>query len=146
MSTSTLHLGIFYMPQICDTGLTALLPLFSPWKILTASAGSEPANLGTERQHATPRPPKPLTLHLTFSQCAMPLLTETPTFYRDSVQNCSSILLWGRWLHKNTSLLTSTYSLLSWFTYHQTSVCSSTRWVKVTLLVSCNYVSIELQL
>ena len=27
MSTSTLHLGIFYMPQICDMGPTALLPL-----------------------------------------------------------------------------------------------------------------------
>jgi hypothetical protein len=50
-----LHLGIFYMPQICDMGLTALLPLpkegilriFLPCKILTASAGFEPANLGT---------------------------------------------------------------------------------------------------
>jgi len=27
MSTSTLHLEIFYMPQICDMGPTALLPL-----------------------------------------------------------------------------------------------------------------------
>ena len=27
MMTSTLHLGIFYMPQIYDVGLTALLPL-----------------------------------------------------------------------------------------------------------------------
>jgi len=27
MSTSTLHLGIFYMPQIYDMGPTALLPL-----------------------------------------------------------------------------------------------------------------------
>ena len=41
MSTSTLHLGIFYMPQICDMGTMALLPLrrkacwgfFSPLKI-----------------------------------------------------------------------------------------------------------------
>jgi len=27
MSTSTLHLGIFYMPQICDMGLKALFSL-----------------------------------------------------------------------------------------------------------------------
>ena len=68
MSTSTLHLGIFYMPQIYDMGPMALLPLrrkacwgfFSPLKNPTASAGFEPANLGTKGQHATPRPPKPL--------------------------------------------------------------------------------------
>ena len=47
-------------------GPTALLPLrrkacwrfFRP-KNPTASAGFEPANLGTKGQHATPRPPKP---------------------------------------------------------------------------------------
>ena len=33
-----------------------VLRIFSP---LTASAGFEPANLGTKGQHATPRPPKP---------------------------------------------------------------------------------------
>ena len=32
----------------------------------TASAGFEPANLGTKGQHATPRPPKPLDIQLTF--------------------------------------------------------------------------------
>ena len=55
------------MPQIYDMGPTALLPLrrkacwgfFRP-KNPTASAGFEPANLGTKGQHATPRPPKPL--------------------------------------------------------------------------------------
>jgi hypothetical protein len=74
MTTST-PLGIFYMPQIYDMGPTALLPLrrkacwgfFSPWKILTALARFEPANLCTSRQHATPRPPKPLTYLLTHS-------------------------------------------------------------------------------
>jgi hypothetical protein len=51
------HLGIFYMPQIYDMGPTALLPLrrkafwgfFRPYP--TASAGFEPANLGTKGQH-----------------------------------------------------------------------------------------------
>jgi len=63
-----LNLGIFYMPQIYGMGPTALLPLrrkgcwgfFRP-KNPTASAGFEPANLGTKGQHATPRPPKPVT-------------------------------------------------------------------------------------
>ena len=62
-------LEIFYMPQICDMGQTALLPLrrkegvlriFFALKNPTASAGFEPANLGTKGQHATSRPPKPL--------------------------------------------------------------------------------------
>ena len=35
-------------------------------KNLTASAGFEPANLGTKGQHATPRTPKPLSSSLTF--------------------------------------------------------------------------------
>ena len=65
------NLGISYMPQICDMGPTALLPLrrkacwgfFRP-KNPTASAGFEPANLGTKDQHATPRPPKPTFLKM----------------------------------------------------------------------------------
>ena len=56
------------MPQIYDMEPMALLNLrrkaywefFRP-KNPTASAGFEPANLGTKGQHATPRPPKPLT-------------------------------------------------------------------------------------
>ena len=55
------------MPHIYDMGPTALLPVrrtacggfFRP-KNPKASAGFEPANLGTKGQHATPRPPKPL--------------------------------------------------------------------------------------
>jgi hypothetical protein len=53
------HLGIFKMPQSCDMGQTALLPLrrkaccgfFRP-KNPTVSAGFEPAKLGTSDQHA----------------------------------------------------------------------------------------------
>jgi len=54
------------MPQIYDMVPTALRPLRSKacWGLFrpknpTASAGFEPANLGTKSQHATPRPPKP---------------------------------------------------------------------------------------
>ena len=55
------------LAAIYDMGPTALLPLrrkacrgfFRP-KNPTASAGFEPANLCTEGQHATPRPPKPM--------------------------------------------------------------------------------------
>ena len=59
------NLGIFYMPQIYDMGPRALLSLRRKacWRIFrpknpTASAGFEPANLGTRGQHATPTPPK----------------------------------------------------------------------------------------
>ena len=38
-----------------------VLRIFSPLKNPTASAGFKPANLGTKGQHATPRPPKPLS-------------------------------------------------------------------------------------
>jgi hypothetical protein len=51
----------FYMPQICDMGLAALLPLwrkacwgFFTLKNPTDSVGFEPANLGTRGQHANP--------------------------------------------------------------------------------------------
>ena len=46
------------MPQIYAMGPTAedIFALKNP----TASAGFEPANLGTKSQHSTPRPPKPL--------------------------------------------------------------------------------------
>ena len=55
------HLGILYVPQIYDMGPTALLPLRrKTLKYPTASAGFEPANLGTKGQHATSRPPKML--------------------------------------------------------------------------------------
>jgi len=46
------------MPQIYDMGLMAE-DFFRP-KHPTASAGFEPANLGTKGQHATPRPLKPM--------------------------------------------------------------------------------------
>ena len=71
MTTSTVHLEIFYMSQSYDMGPTALLSLrrkacrefFCP-ENPTTSAGCEPANLGTKGQHATSRPPKPrLILH-----------------------------------------------------------------------------------
>ena len=41
-----------------------MLRIFSSFKNPTASAGFEPANLGTKGQHATPRPPKPLITDL----------------------------------------------------------------------------------
>jgi hypothetical protein len=65
MPTSTLYLGVFYMPQSYYMGPTSLLPLRRKacWGILrsknpTASTGCEPANLGTKGQHAISRPPK----------------------------------------------------------------------------------------
>jgi hypothetical protein len=53
--TSTVIVGFFYMPQSCDMGPTALLPLRNKacWRFFrpknpTASAGFEPANMGTQ--------------------------------------------------------------------------------------------------
>jgi hypothetical protein len=53
-ATSMVIVEFFYMPQICDMGQTALLPLrrkacwvFFRRKNQTASPGFEPANLGT---------------------------------------------------------------------------------------------------
>jgi hypothetical protein len=56
------------MPQIYDMGPTVYFPSegrrtedFFALKKPTASAGFEPANLGTKDQHATSRPPKLMT-------------------------------------------------------------------------------------
>jgi hypothetical protein len=65
------------MPQIYDMGPTALLPFrtkaeyFFALKNLTASAGLEPANLGSKGQHAISIPPKLLYIH-TYGQPAIP--------------------------------------------------------------------------
>jgi len=58
------HLGIFDIRHGTD-GFTSppkegMLRIFFALKNSTASAGFEPANLGTKGQHATHRPPKPL--------------------------------------------------------------------------------------
>jgi hypothetical protein len=52
MSTSTLHAGIFYMPQNCDMGPTALLPLRRKawWGFFRP--GLNPRILGTKGQYA----------------------------------------------------------------------------------------------
>jgi hypothetical protein len=59
IATSTVIVGFFYMPQGCDMGPKALLPLrrkacweFFRQKNPTASAEFEPADLGTRGQHA----------------------------------------------------------------------------------------------
>jgi hypothetical protein len=67
------------MPQICDMGQAALLPLrrkacwgfFSALKNPTASAGFELANLGTKGQHATSRPPKSIKTFMTVEMTAV---------------------------------------------------------------------------
>jgi hypothetical protein len=69
MPTSTVHLGIFYMPQIRDMGPTALLPfrrkawlrIFPLLKIRRLRPGLNPRTWVPEASTLTPRPPKPLT-------------------------------------------------------------------------------------
>jgi hypothetical protein len=66
-----LLLGFFYMPQICDVGQDGFyFPSegrcaegFFALKNPKASAGFEPANLGTKGQHATSRLSKPLYIY-----------------------------------------------------------------------------------
>jgi hypothetical protein len=53
MASSTPLEGIFYMQQICDMERHA--ENFFALKNPTASAGFEPANLGTRGQHANPQ-------------------------------------------------------------------------------------------
>jgi hypothetical protein len=48
-----------------------VLRIFSALKNPTASAGFEPANLGTRGQHANPTPPKPLTVTVTDIACVL---------------------------------------------------------------------------
>jgi hypothetical protein len=68
MPTSTVHLGIFYMLQICDMGPTALLPfrrkacsrIFPLLKIRWLRPGLNPRTWVPEASKLTPRPPKPL--------------------------------------------------------------------------------------
>jgi hypothetical protein len=43
----------------------------------TASAGVEPANLGSKAQHASPRPPKPLKLNVLWENI---IITECPGY------------------------------------------------------------------
>jgi hypothetical protein len=67
------HLGIFYMPQICDMGPTALLPfqrkaclrIFPLLKIRWLRPGLNPRTWVPEASTLTPRPPKPLKTSVT---------------------------------------------------------------------------------
>jgi hypothetical protein len=73
MPTSTVLLGIFYMPQICDMGPMALLPfqrkaclrIFPLLKIQRLQPGLNPRTWVSEASTLTPRPPKPLVQHVT---------------------------------------------------------------------------------
>ena len=60
MTTSTPFRGSFTYRPLYFPSEGRRAEDFFALKNPTASAGFEPANLGTEGQHATPRPPKPL--------------------------------------------------------------------------------------
>ena len=55
-----------------------VLRIFFALKNPTASAGFEPANLGTKGQHATSRPPKPPSTEISFSPCETVNVTSFP--------------------------------------------------------------------
>jgi hypothetical protein len=60
-----------------------VLWIFFALKNPTASAGFEPANLGTKGQHATSRPPKPLCLTLQNTKQSLP----PPSLLRNLIVN-----------------------------------------------------------
>ena len=115
------------MPQINDMAPTALLPLrrnacwgfFRP-KNPTASAGFEPANLGTKGQYATHIPPKPrswddvekyfrtegprVTMWRMRISC---FITEATKTYPEYVILIAFLL--QQWVHQRTSMLHCTY-------------------------------------
>jgi hypothetical protein len=94
--------GSFYMPQICDMGQTALLPLrshavdFFAWKIRRLFPGSNPRSWVPEASMLTTRPPKPLKntqkYRLSSFQHRMYLLiAEARVRYKHRVQRIESI-------------------------------------------------------
>ena len=72
------NFGIFYVLYFPSEGRPAE-DFFRP-KNPTASAGFEPANLGTKGQHATARPPRPLLNSNVLKIPSNILLTFTPRF------------------------------------------------------------------
>ena len=86
------------MLQIYNMGPTALLHLrrkacwgfFSP-KSPMASAGFEPANLGTKGHHATPRPPKPMPSHCAVTNLYNILYTVNTHQYISTVIQSDSV-------------------------------------------------------
>jgi hypothetical protein len=80
-----------------------VLKIFFALKNPTASAGFEPANLGTKGQHATLRPPKPLSMEGT--------LTSSPDPW-DILQECEQISLLSKFTVSPLWRKTRRYSFL----------------------------------
>jgi hypothetical protein len=87
------------MPQSCDMRPMALLPLRRKTrsgvfrqKNPTASAGFEPANLGTRGQRLTTRPPKPLSHVLVPRNISVLGSTKTAEHHRFSVYCIAKLL------------------------------------------------------
>ena len=112
------------MPHIYDMGPTALLPLrrkacwgfFRP-KNPTASAGFEPANLGTKGQYATPRPPKPL--HCSIHLCFYSL--QSTVFYWLEEANSLKAVSWVQFLIPSVSH-NGCFCFSHWFHLHQRGI------------------------
>ena len=70
-----------------------VLRIFFALKNPTASAGLEPANLGTKGQHATSGPPKPL--HGKIVNFTVTCSSAKPSSFLSSIRNKIPVTLWG---------------------------------------------------
>jgi hypothetical protein len=71
-----------------------VLRIFFRPKNPTASAGFEPANLGTEGQHATSRPPNPLFVEIISKNTSLKNVVQWQ-YVLQSVQQCMYLALCG---------------------------------------------------
>jgi hypothetical protein len=110
--TSAVHLGLFFMPQICDMGPTALLPLpkegvlriFPPLNIRRLRPGLNPQTWVPEASTLIPRPPKPLNNELRGygMQQSLPNLNYPGTHLRRSKEITEGPDITGFWAETET--------------------------------------------
>ena len=90
---------------------------FFALKNLTASPGFEPANLGTkDQQHATSRPPKPLSSRVVLKCYWMCVCVCKQKRIHKNVMACTassnthrSLVLWGKWYNSVKNAMHVTY-------------------------------------
>jgi hypothetical protein len=132
MPNSTVHLGIFYMPQICDMGLTALLPfrrkaclrIFPTLKIRRLRPGLNPRTWVPEASTLTPRPPKPLCKELVKTVSIRAVKKRSGLLY--TIRYCcihrGIQRVTARWLISETAAICDNHNIASLSLFDHTSL------------------------